>query len=122
MTQTFGPYSPIKQAGNMFFISGQVGVDPETKQAGKTVEEQTSQALTNLAAVLASADMEMDDVIKTTVYLTHMDDYAAMNDIYTGHLNPPRPARAAVGVRELPRVGGNTPILVEIEAIATRNE
>lgn len=120
MSQTFGPYSPIRQSGNMFFISGQVGVDPETKQAGKTVEEQTSQALSNLAAVLASADLEMDNVVKTTVYLTHMDNYAAMNDVYTGYFNLPRPARAAVGVKELPRVGGDTPILVEIEAVAIK--
>lgn len=119
-TQTFGPYSPITQAGDLYFVSGQVGVDPDTKQAAKSIEEQTSQALANLAAVLATADLDMQDVVKTTVYLTDMDNYAAMNQTYTGHFAPPRPARAAVGVKELPRVGGDTPILVEIEAVAMK--
>ena len=116
--QTFGPYTPIIQAGNLYFVAGQVGVDPETKQAGKTIEEQTSQALSNLAAVLASANLDMQDVVKTTVYLTNMDDYDAMNSVYIGHFKSPRPARAAVGVRELPRVGGDVPLRVEIEAVA----
>jgi 2-iminobutanoate/2-iminopropanoate deaminase len=118
--QAFGPYTPILQAGDLYFVAGQVGVDPETKKAGKTIQEQTSQALTNLAAILDETGLDMQDVVKTTVYLTNMDDYDAMNGVYVGHFRPPRPARAAVAVRELPRVGGETTLLVEIEAIAMK--
>jgi 2-iminobutanoate/2-iminopropanoate deaminase len=118
--QTFGPYTPIIQAGDFYFVAGQVGVDPDTKKAGKSVEEQTSQALANLATVLDSAGLDMQDVVKTTVYLTDMDDYDAMNKVYVGHFTVPRPARAAVGVKELPRVGGDTTLRVEIEAIAMK--
>ena len=118
--QTFGPYTPIIKAGDLFFVSGQVGVDPDTKKAGKTIEEQTSQALANLEAVLASANLDMQDVVKTTVYLTNMDDYDAMNNVYVGHFKTPRPARAAVGIQELPRVGGDVPLRVEIEAVAMK--
>ena len=119
-TQTFGPYSPIRQAGQLYFVSGQVGVDPTTKTAPKGVPEQTSQALTNLAAILQTAGLSMQDVVKTTIYITDMGDFAEINDVYSGRFAPPRPARATVGVRELPRVGGKVPILVEIEAIAMK--
>ncbi len=120
-TQTFGPYTPIIQSGNLYFVSGQVGVDPTTKQAGSTIEEQTNQTLKNLAEVLATKDLTLDNIVKTTVFLTNMDHYATVNDIYTSHFSPdkPRPARSAVGVKELPRVGGDNPILIEIEAIAS---
>lgn len=118
--QTFGPYTPIIQAGDLYFVSGQVGVDPETKQAAKTIEEQTSQALTNLASVLDGAGLDMQNVVKTTVYLTNMEDYDAMNKVYVGHFTVPRPARAAIGVKELPRVGGDITLRVEIEAIAMK--
>ncbi len=120
LPKAFGPYSPVTQAGDLYFVAGQIGVDPETKQAGKTIQEQTSQVLTNLASVLATVDLDMQDVIKTTVYLTNVDDFAAMNDVYVGHFNPPRPARSTIGIKELPRVAGDTPILVEIEAIAVK--
>jgi 2-iminobutanoate/2-iminopropanoate deaminase len=120
-TQTYGPYSPIRQAGNLFLVSGQVGVDPITKQAGKTIQEQTSQALANLSDVLAVDGLGMNDVVKTTVYLTDMDDFTAMNDVYLGYFESPRPARSTVSVKELPRVAGVVPIRVEIEAIATKS-
>lgn len=120
MQQTFGPYTPITQAGDLYFVSGQVGVDPETKQAGKTIKEQTSQVLVNLASVLNSVNLYMQDVVKTTVYLTNMDDYAAMNEIYMDHFKQPCPARAAIAVKELPRVGGSVPLKVEIEAVAMK--
>lgn len=121
-TQSFGPYSPIRQAGQFYFVSGQVGVDPVTKQTPKTASEQTSQALINLASTLANEGLEMQDVVKTTIYLANMDDFGTVNDVYSGHFQPPRPARATVAVQELPRVGGKTPILVEIEAIAMKGQ
>jgi 2-iminobutanoate/2-iminopropanoate deaminase len=119
---TFGPYSPVRQAGNLFVVSGQVGVDPVTRQAGKTVQEQTSQALSNLSDVLAVAGLGMNDVVKTTVFLTNMDDFTAMNEVYLGYFDSPRPARSTVCVKELPRVGGGIPIMVEIEALANKND
>jgi len=120
--QTFGPYSPMYQAGDLYFISGQVGVNPETKKASKDVKEQTAQALMNMSAVLASEGLEMRDVVKTTIYVTDMGDFAGINDVYAGYFDAPRPARATVAVRELPRLGGNVPIVVEIEAVATKTQ
>lgn len=119
-TQTFGPYSVIRQVGDVFFVSGQVPVDSETKKAPKGIQAQTSQALMNLETVLAESDMDLQNVVKTTIYLTDMGDFDAMNDIYVGYFTAPRPARACVAVKELPRVGGSTPILIEIEAIAVK--
>lgn len=122
--QTFGPYSPIYKSDDLYFVSGQVGVDPETKQAGKTVEEQTAQVMMNMTAVLASQDLSMDDVVKTTIYLTNMEDFPKVNDIYSGYFDgeAPRPARATVGVQDLPHIAGNTKLVVEIEAIARKQK
>lgn len=118
-TQTFGPYSPVRQAGNLYFVSGQVGVDPATKQAADDVRQQASQALENLRNTLADANLTPDDVVKTTIFLVNMDDFAAVNEVYQEFFAAPRPARSTVGVAELPRVAGDTPIKVEIEAIAS---
>lgn len=116
--QTFGPYSPIRQAGKFFFVSGQVGVDPETKRCGHTVEEQTAQVMTNIESVLSVAGLDMGDIVKTTIYVKKMSDFAKINEVYAGYFSPPRPARATVGVKDLPHVGGEADIMVEIEAIA----
>lgn len=122
MTQTFGPYSPIYQANDLYFVSGQIGVDPETKQAGKNIQEQTAQVMMNLTSVLATQGLGLDDVAKTTIYLTDMSNFEQVNAIYDGYFTPntPRPARATVGVAGLPRVGGDNSLLVEIEAVAKR--
>lgn len=117
-TQQFGPYSPIRAAGGLYFVSGQVGVNPDTKSAPEGVIAQTKQALDNLRTVLASAGLAMDDIVKTTVFLTDMQDFVAMNEIYESYFATPRPARSTVGVKELPRVGGDVGLCVEIEAIA----
>jgi 2-iminobutanoate/2-iminopropanoate deaminase len=117
-TPTFGPYTPVRQAGNLYFVSGQVGVDPATKTASSDVAEQTHQVLTNLKNVLASVDLSLDQVVKTTIYITNMADFAVINEVYVGYFAEPRPARATVAVKELPRVAGDTPIKIEIEAIA----
>jgi len=119
---TFGPYTPIRQSGNLYFVSGQVGVDPQTKEASSDVAEQTRQALTNLTSVLAGAQLEMNDIIKTTVFISDMDNFTAINTVYETFFDAPRPARSAIGVKELPRVAGETPVLVEIEAVAFREE
>jgi 2-iminobutanoate/2-iminopropanoate deaminase len=70
---------------------------------------------------MEEAGLELDDVVKTTVFLTDMGNFAAMNEVYEKHFTAPHPARSAIGVRELPRVAGDTPLLVEIEAVAYKD-
>jgi 2-iminobutanoate/2-iminopropanoate deaminase len=118
---TYGPYSPIRQAGDLYFVSGQVGLDPATKTASVSIERQTAQALTNLSNVLKKAGLSLANVVKTTVYLTDMSDFYAMNDEYLRHFESPRPARSTVAVAELPSLGDDVPLYVEIEAIAAAN-
>lgn len=118
MTQTFGPYTPVRQAGNMYFVSGQVGVNPNTKTAPADVTGQTEQVLANLKNVLATVDLTLNDVVKTTIYVTDMGTFADINAVYEQYFDAPRPARSTVGVRELPHVAGDTTLLVEIEAVA----
>lgn len=116
--QTFGPYSPIRRAGDLYFISGQVGVESTTRQVPPEVGTQTTLALKNLAGVLASEGLALSDIVKTTIFLARMDDFTAVNEVYEEFFQPPRPARSTVAVRELPRVAGDTAIRIEIEAVA----
>lgn len=120
MTATYGPYSPIRTAGNLYYTAGQIGVHPKTKKAPADIANQTERALLNLEAVLATEGLTLNDIVKTTVYLTSMEDYAAMNDVYEQRFDAPRPARTTVGVQELPRVTGEIRLLVEIEAVAQK--
>jgi 2-iminobutanoate/2-iminopropanoate deaminase len=117
-TKTFGPYTPMRQVGECYFISGHTGVDVAAGTASEDVAEQTAQALRNLATTLSTVGMELDDIVKTTLYLTDMGDFATVNEVYAEFFSEPRPARTTVGVKELPRVAGNTPLKIEIEAIA----
>ncbi len=114
----FGPYSPIVKAGDLFFVSGQIGVHPDTKDTGPDIQTQTSQAMSNMKDVLHQHNLGMENVVKTTIYVTDMGDFEQVNDIYQGFFADPKPARATVSVKELPRVA-DTPILVEIEAVAS---
>lgn len=118
MLQTFGPYTPVRRAGNLLFVSGQVGVDPATRTAPTDVADQTKQVLSNLRDVLATIHASLDDVVKTTIYLQNIDDFAAVNQVYEQLFNTPRPARSTVEVAALPEVAGGTTLLVEIEAVA----
>ena len=110
-----GPYSQGVRMGNLLYTSGQLALDPAP---GNFVEggiaEQTRQALTNVKAILNEAGTNMGSVIKTTVFLKDMDDFAAMNAVYAEFFSEPYPARSAVQVAKLPKDG-----LVEIEVIAT---
>ena len=115
---TYGPYAPIRRAGNLLFVSGQIGIAPLTKMAAVTIGEQTKQALQNMEHALQAMDAGLQDIVKTTVFLTNMDDFATMNVAYEQAFGGSRPARSTVAVRELPRVGGKVSILVEIEAVA----
>ena len=113
-----GPYSQAVDAKTLVFVSGQLGLDPAKGDfAGATVEEQAEQALKNLEAILAEAGLGLDGVVKTTVFLTDMADFAIVNQVYAAHFTGPiLPARSAVQVSALPKGG-----LVEIEAIAVRS-
>ena len=108
-----GPYSQAIKAGNLVFASGQLGLIPETGKLPDGIEEQTRQVLANLAAVLAAAGSNMDQIVKTTIFLANMADFATVNGIYAGAFSGVPPARSTVQVAALP-LGG----LVEIEAIA----
>lgn len=121
MSASYGPYTPVQQAGNFYFVSGQIGVNPETKTAPADIAGQVEQTLTNMASVLASAGLQLEDVVKTTVFLTDIGYFSAMNEVYEKHFAAPRPARSAIAVRELPRVAGDTQLLVEIEAVAYKD-
>lgn len=107
-----GPYSQAVQVGNMLFASGQLGLDPATGNfAEGGVKEQTVQAFKNVHAILVS----INDVVKTTVFLADMSDFAAMNEVYASQFEGTFPARSAVAVKTLPKNG-----LVEIEVIAVK--
>ena len=109
-----GPYSQAKLVGNMLFTAGQIPLDPQTMEMVKGgVEEQTRQVLKNLDAVLLEAGASWDGVVKTTVFLTNLADFAAFNSIYEQHLKGAKPARSTVQVAALPRGA-----VVEIELVA----
>ena len=112
MSAPVGPYTPIVRAGDWLVVSGQVGIAGGELVAGGT-RGQLRQALDNLEALLESEGATLADVVKTTVFLRHLSDYAAMNQTYVTAFGDHRPARSAVGVSELP-LGA----LVEIEAWA----
>jgi|SRR6185369_5263538 len=109
-----GPYSQAILAGNMLFCSGQIALDPsrgELVQGGVVV--QAERVMENIAAVLSAAGLGFDDVVKTTIFLVEMGDFAAVNEVYGRSFNNHKPARSTVAVKSLPRGA-----LVEIEVIA----
>ncbi len=109
-----GPYSQAIRTGNMVYCSGQIGLDPQQGQiTAPDIAGQTRQALRNLSAVLEAAGTDLRHVVKTTVFLVHMSDFAAMNEVYAEAFKTQPPARSTVAVAELPRQA-----LVEIEAVA----
>jgi 2-iminobutanoate/2-iminopropanoate deaminase len=113
------PYSPALVAGPFVFVSGQVATDPATgKVTEGGIEAQTARVLDNLASLLAQADLGLNDVVKTTVFLTDMNDFAAMNEVYRSRFTQPLPTRSTVEVSAL----ANPQLKVEIEAIALRRE
>lgn len=115
--EAIGPYSQAVDSGaGLVFLSGQLPIDPATgafPEGG--VKEQTRQSLLNVAAILREAGLGLGNVVKTTVYLSDMGDFAAMNGVYAEFFSAPFPARSAVAVKALPKGA-----LVEIECIAVR--
>ena len=110
-----GPYSQGIRSGEFVFCSGQLGLDPTTGELADGVEAQAERSLRNLQAVLDAAGLTFDDVVKTTIFLADVNDFAAVNAVYATFMPEPPPARSTVGVAALPKAG-----LVEIEAIARR--
>ena len=111
-----GPYSQGIQAGSTIFVSGQLPIDPATGAfAGEDIASQTRQSLTNIKNILAAAGASMNDVVKTTVMLKNIGDFAAMYAVYAEFFTEPFPARAAYQVAALPKDA-----LVEIECIAVK--
>ena len=112
-----GPYSQAIRNGDLVITAGQIGADPATGELAGGVTEQAERALRNLTAILDAAGTTPERVIKTTVFLADMADFAAVNEVYARHFSPPFPARSTVAVVALPKGA-----LVEIEAIALAGE
>jgi len=108
------PYSQAVAAGGLVFVSGQLGLEPGAKEmVPGGITEQTQQVMANLKAILEAAGSSLGQLVKTTVYLQHLEDFAAMNEVYAGHVGDQPPARATIEVAKLP-----SGALVEIEAVA----
>lgn len=111
-----GPYSQAIEVNGMIYCSGQIPINPAT---GEVVEggivEQTKQSFANIKAILEEAGLTMNNIVKTTVLLADINDFAAMNGVYAASFEAPYPARSAFAVRDLPKA-----VLVEIEVIAAR--
>ncbi|MBD5266896.1 MAG: RidA family protein [Bacteroides sp.] len=110
-----GPYSQAIDTGSMLFASGQIPINPADGSIPEGIEAQTKQSLANVKAILDAAGLSVDNVVKTTVFLADMGDFAAMNEVYAQVFTAPFPARSAVAVKTLPKN-----VLVEIEVIAVR--
>jgi len=112
-TDVMGPYSHGIVSGNQVFLSGQLGIDPETRKLAEGIENQMRYAFKNILYILEEKNLNFSNVVKTTVLFTEMDDYQKINEIYAEQFSEPFPARTAFAVKELP-LGA----LVEIEVVA----
>src|SRR6266404_2900626 len=108
-----GPYSQAIVSNGFIFCSGQIGIDPKTNELVEGLEAQTHQVLKNLTEVLKASNSSLNHVVKTTIYLADINDYAKMNEIYGQYFSDHKPARAAFAVAHLPKDA-----LIEIEAVA----
>jgi len=111
--QAIGPYSQAVVVDGVLYSSGQIGLKPDGELVGDDVVSQTEQVLENLKAVLAEAGATLDDVIKTTIFLDDMDDFATINSIYEEYFGSNKPARSTVAVQTLPKN-----VKIEIDCIA----
>ncbi|HEX9634274.1 MAG TPA: Rid family detoxifying hydrolase [Candidatus Limnocylindria bacterium] len=108
-----GPYSQAIHAGGLVFTAGQLGLDPTGGELAAGAAAQADRALRNLSAILDAAGTSLERVVKTTIFLADMGDFAAVNEVYAAHFSTPYPARSTVAVKALPKDA-----LVEIEAVA----
>ena len=109
-----GPYSQAIRANGLLFLSGQIPIEPETGNVPDGIEAQTQQVLKNMSAILTSVNLSTENVVKTTIFLKNMDDFATVNAIYATYFPINPPARSTVQIARLPK-----DVLIEIEAIAT---
>ena len=107
-----GPYSQAIEAGDFIFLSGSIPIDPKTGEVVEGIKNQTIQVMDNLKAILEEANTDFSKVVKFTIYLDSMDDFAVVNEVYGEYLEKPYPARATVEVSRLPK-----DVAVEIDAI-----
>jgi len=113
-----GPYSQAVRVGSFLFCSGQIGIDIETAElAGDDVETQTQQVFKNIRAITKASGLDLKDIVKTTVFLTDLDDFAVVNNIYANEFGNHKPARSTVQVARLPMDA-----LIEIECVAVSKE
>jgi len=102
--QAIGPYSPGIKLGDFVYLSGQLGLNPESGElVSESIAEQTTQVMENIQALLAEIGLAMHHIVKTTVFLSDLADFAAMNEVYAGYFTAPYPARSTVGVAALPK-------------------
>lgn len=111
-----GPYSTAVEVGDLLFISGQGGIDPDSGEIAETVEEQTQQTMANLQAILANSGLDFSRVVKTSIFLMSMSDFATVNKIYESFFPSDPPARTTVGVAALPL----SKMKIEIDMVAAR--
>ena len=109
-----GPYSQGIKIGNLVFTSGQIPLNPATGEMPETIEEQTKQALENVKGILEASGTSMENVVKTTVFLTDLNDFTKMNEVYATFFEGEKPARSAIEISKLPKDAK-----IEIEVIAT---
>ncbi len=110
-----GPYSQAVNVGDFVYTSGQIAINPETGEIPESIEEQTKQVFENLGAVLEEAGTGLEKIVKTTVFLSDMNNFTKMNDVYKTFFTDKYPARSAVEVARLPK-----DVLIEVEAIAVK--
>lgn len=110
-----GPYSQAIESNGFVYVSGQLPINTETGTMPKTIEEQTTQLLSNIKSILEAAGLSMDNVVKTTVLMTNLGDFTKMNEVYGTFFSGAYPARAAYQVVALPKGA-----MVEIEAVASK--
>ena len=109
------PFSRFREVNNLVFASGQIHINEKLELVGETIEEKTHQCMKNVQTVLSEAGLELSDVVNTTIYMTNMTDYSAINEVYGSYFAEPYPARTAVCVKELP-LGAN----IEITVVAVK--
>jgi 2-iminobutanoate/2-iminopropanoate deaminase len=111
----FGPYSAAVEAGGFIFISGQIALDPKTGEVITDIQAATRQVLTNIQNILETAGLKLNNIVKTTIFLKNINDFAAVNEIYASFFPHEPPARSTIEVSSLPKG-----VQIEIEAIAAR--
>ena len=111
----FGPYSAAVEAGSFIFISGQIALDPKTGKVITDIKSATSQILNNMQIIMEAAGLKLTNIVKTTIYLKNISDFAVVNEVYAGFFSEDPPARSTIEVSALPKG-----VPIEIEAIAAR--